>query len=72
MGIKPDGPPDSDDVLSSKWSRTAGFWRPFEFSIDALYPNRRYVAAKVRSFIDLLAKHFHEPASIAAGAPHVA
>jgi DNA-binding transcriptional LysR family regulator len=45
---------------------------PFEFSIDALYPNRRYVAAKVRSFIDLLAKHFHERASIAAGALHVA
>jgi DNA-binding transcriptional LysR family regulator len=31
---------------------------PFEFSMDALYPNRRYVAAKVRYFIDLLGKHF--------------
>lgn len=40
---------------------------PFEYSIDALYPNRRYIAAKVRSFIDLLAKHFHESASIAPG-----
>jgi DNA-binding transcriptional LysR family regulator len=40
---------------------------PFEYSIDALYPNRRYIAAKVRSFIDVLAKHFHEQASIAAG-----
>jgi len=29
---------------------------PFEFSIEALYPNRRHVPAKVRSFIDLLAK----------------
>jgi DNA-binding transcriptional LysR family regulator len=39
---------------------------PFELSIDALYPSRRYVAAKVRSFIDALAKHFHQSASIAA------
>jgi len=45
---------------------------PFEFSIDALYPNRRYVAAKVRSFIDLLAKHFHRSTSLAAGALHAA
>jgi hypothetical protein len=27
---------------------------PFEFSVDALYPNRRYVSAKVRYFMDLL------------------
>lgn len=31
-----------------------------ESSVDAIYPNRRYVAAKVRSFIDLVAKHFRE------------
>jgi DNA-binding transcriptional LysR family regulator len=33
---------------------------PFEFSFDALYPNRRYVSAKVRSFIDLLSKQFRQ------------
>lgn len=33
---------------------------PFEFSIDALYPHRRYLAAKVRSFVDLVAKHLRE------------
>jgi DNA-binding transcriptional LysR family regulator len=45
---------------------------PFEYSIDALYPNRRYVAAKVRSFIDLLAKHFRRLDSTAADELHAA
>lgn len=31
-----------------------------EFSIDALYPNRRHLAPKVRCFIDILLKHFRE------------
>ena len=33
---------------------------PFEFSMDALYPHRRHLSAKVRSFLDLVAKHFHQ------------
>jgi len=33
---------------------------PFEFSIDALYPHRRHLSAKVRSFLDLVAKHFRQ------------
>jgi DNA-binding transcriptional LysR family regulator len=45
---------------------------PFEFSVDALYPNRRYVAAKVRSFIDLLAKHFRRLNSSATDELHAA
>ena len=36
---------------------------PFEFSIDALYPNRRHIPAKVRSFIDFAAKHFTDDPS---------
>jgi len=32
---------------------------PHEHSIDALYPNRAHLPAKVRTFIDLLAKNFH-------------
>jgi DNA-binding transcriptional LysR family regulator len=31
---------------------------PFEFSIDALYPHRRHLSAKVRSFVDLIGDHF--------------
>jgi DNA-binding transcriptional LysR family regulator len=49
---------------------------PDEYSLDALYPHREHLPAKVRSFIDLVAKYFrgapwthvcrdaqHEPAS---------
>jgi DNA-binding transcriptional LysR family regulator len=31
-----------------------------EHAINAIYPHRHYLSAKVRSFIDLLVKHFHE------------
>jgi hypothetical protein len=34
-----------------------------EHSINAIYPHRHHLSAKVRSFIDLLAEHFRaEPA----------
>jgi len=31
---------------------------PVEFEINAFYPHRRHLSAKVRAFIDLLIKHF--------------
>ena len=31
-----------------------------QFSIDALYPHREHLPAKVRTFIDLLAKNLHK------------
>ena len=31
-----------------------------EYAINAIYPHRHHLSAKVRSFIDLLAKHFRE------------
>jgi DNA-binding transcriptional LysR family regulator len=31
-----------------------------EHAINAIYPHRHHLSAKVRSFIDLLAKHFHD------------
>jgi DNA-binding transcriptional LysR family regulator len=42
---------------------------PLDFSIDAYYPHRRYVSARVRTFIDLLVAHFRganwsEPAEL--------
>jgi hypothetical protein len=33
---------------------------PHEYAIEALYPNREYLPAKVRTFIDLLVKYFHQ------------
>lgn len=44
-------------------------YMPFEFSVDALYPNRRYVSAKVRYFIDALGKHFRQANWVDANAP---
>jgi DNA-binding transcriptional LysR family regulator len=32
---------------------------PHEYSIEAYYPNREHLPAKVRTFIDLLIKYFH-------------
>jgi DNA-binding transcriptional LysR family regulator len=35
-------------------------YRPVEFAINAIYPHRRYLAATVRTFIDMAAKRFVE------------
>lgn len=35
-------------------------YRPAELSINAIYPHRRFVSAKVRGFIDLLARRISE------------
>jgi DNA-binding transcriptional LysR family regulator len=32
-------------------------YRPIEFAMNAVYPHRHHLSAKVRSFIDLLARH---------------
>jgi hypothetical protein len=31
-----------------------------EYAVNAIYPHRHRLSAKVRSFIDLLVKHFHD------------
>jgi hypothetical protein len=33
---------------------------PHEYAIEAIYPNRQHLPAKVRTFIDLLVKYFHQ------------
>lgn len=35
-------------------------YRPVEFSMNAIYPHRHHLSAKVRTFIDLLARHSAE------------
>src|ERR1700722_10978373 len=35
-------------------------YRPVEFAINAIYPHRRYLAATVRTFIDMLVERFVE------------
>jgi DNA-binding transcriptional LysR family regulator len=35
-------------------------YRPVEFSVSAIYPNRHHLSSKVRVFIDMLVEHFAE------------
>ena len=35
-------------------------YRPVEFSMNAVYPHRHHLSAKVRTFIDMLAQHSGE------------
>ena len=35
-------------------------YRPVEFAINAIYPDRRYLAATVRSFLDMSVERFVE------------
>jgi DNA-binding transcriptional LysR family regulator len=35
-------------------------YRPVEFAMNAVYPHRHHLSAKVRSLIDLLARHSAE------------
>ena len=47
----------TDDLESGRLIRLLPEYRPVEFSMNAVYPHRHHLSAKVRSFIDLLAHH---------------
>jgi len=47
----------ADDLESGRLIRLLPEYRPVEFSMNAVYPHRHHLSAKVRSFIDLLAHH---------------
>jgi DNA-binding transcriptional LysR family regulator len=47
-----------DDLKSGALVAILSDFLPKQFSIDALYPHREHLPAKVRTFIDLLAKNF--------------
>jgi DNA-binding transcriptional LysR family regulator len=49
-----------DDLESGELVRLLPEYRPIEFSMNAVYPHRHHLSAKVRSFIDLLARHSAE------------
>jgi DNA-binding transcriptional LysR family regulator len=46
------------DIESGKLRPILTEYRPLEFAIDAIYPHRHHLSAKVRRFIDLLAHRF--------------
>ena len=49
-----------DDLESGRLVRLLPEYRPVEFSMNAVYPHRHYLSAKVRTFIDRLAYHAAE------------
>ena len=50
----------ADDLDSGRLVRLLPEYRPVEFSMNAVYPHRHHLSAKVRIFIDLLAHHSTE------------
>jgi len=49
-----------DDLEAGRLIRLLPEYRPVELSMNAVYPHRHHLSAKVRIFIDLLAKHSAE------------
>jgi DNA-binding transcriptional LysR family regulator len=49
-----------DDLEAGRLVRLLSEYRPVEFAMNAVYPHRHHLSAKVRSFIDLLAQHSAE------------
>ena len=49
-----------DDLESGRLVRLLPEYRPIEFSMNAIYPHRHHLSAKVRTFIDMLAHHAAE------------
>ena len=50
----------ADDLESGRLIRLLPEYRPVECAMNAIYPHRHHLSAKVRSFIDLLAHHSAE------------
>jgi DNA-binding transcriptional LysR family regulator len=49
-----------DDLEAGRLIRLLPEYRPVEFSMNAVYPHRHHLSAKVRTFIDMLAQHSTE------------
>jgi DNA-binding transcriptional LysR family regulator len=49
-----------DDLEAGRLIRLLPEYRPVEMAMNAVYPHRHYLSAKVRTFIDLLARHSAE------------
>ncbi|ANM09708.1 MULTISPECIES: LysR family transcriptional regulator [unclassified Rhizobium] len=49
-----------DDIAEGRLIRIMPDYKPVEFTINAVYPNRSHLPTKVRLFIDLLAERFAE------------
>jgi DNA-binding transcriptional LysR family regulator len=49
-----------DDLEAGRMVRLLPEYRPVEFSMNAVYPHRHHLSAKVRTFIDMLVAHSAE------------
>ena len=49
-----------DDLECGRLVRLLPEYRPIEFSMNAVYPHRHHLSAKVRTFIDMLSHHATE------------
>jgi DNA-binding transcriptional LysR family regulator len=49
-----------DDLEAGRLIRLLPEYRPVELSMNAVYPHRHHLSAKVRTFIDMLAQHSTE------------
>src|ERR1700759_2172169 len=49
-----------DDLEAGRLARLLPEYRTVEFSMNAVYPHRHHLSAKVRTFIDLLVRHAAE------------
>jgi DNA-binding transcriptional LysR family regulator len=49
-----------DDLEAGRLVRLLPEYRPVELSMNAVYPHRHHLSAKVRTFIDMLARHSAE------------
>jgi DNA-binding transcriptional LysR family regulator len=47
----------AEDLLAGDLVGLLPDYRPIDFAMNAVYPHRHHMSAKVRSFIDLLARH---------------
>ena len=50
----------ADEIKSGRLVPVLGRFLQTDHAINAIYPHRQHLSAKVRSFIDLLAKHFRD------------
>jgi DNA-binding transcriptional LysR family regulator len=49
-----------DDLEAGRLVRLLPDYRPVELSMNAIYPHKHHLSAKVRTFIDMLVQHSAE------------
>jgi DNA-binding transcriptional LysR family regulator len=53
----------AEEIRDGTLVRLLGDYRPVEFAINAIYPHRRHLSTKIRSFIELVSERFADQRS---------